>query len=293
MLSPLGGDKKLRNGPRIAVSPARGSVLSRLQQLAERYYVAIVFAIFGVANADPWPFVLGFIAFGAAFDIWFAKVRAAAESDHLVGGQLANALPRRSGLIPFFLGYIVIGFLIHVVAIVLQANHPALLATLGPAVYDLASPFIALLRNHYQDLVAHGLLERANMVALIYAGLFLLFYSGLAFGLGKVTYTKVRNAPRGRAVSKGLDGGALRGAFLLLFLVLVIIYFTTWVNIDYSDRPHAHYRRRHFVDMNLNLAEYDAFFLALAVMQDLLVFALPFILWLARLMPRSALPRSD
>ena len=268
-------------------------MLSRLQQLGERYFVAMVFAVFGVANADPWPFVLGFIAFGAAFDIWFAKAGAAASDDRPMGGQMANASPRRSRLIPFFVIYIAVAFFIHVLATVLRTNHPALLAMLGPAVYDLASPFIALLRSHYPDLVAHGLSQRANMVALIYAGLFLLFYSVLAFGLGKVAYTKARNAPHGKAESKRQNRDALKGAFLLLLLVLGIVYLMTWANIDYSDRPHPHYRRRHYLDMNLNLAEYDSFFLMLTFMQGLLVFALPFLLWLARLMPRSALPPSD
>jgi hypothetical protein len=266
-------------------------VLSRLQQLAERYFVAIVFAVFGVANAQPWPFVLGFIAFGAAFDIWFAKSEAA-PSHRPRSGETADASPRRSRLIPFLLGYIAVAFFIHFGAATLGANHPALLATLGPAVYDLASPFIALLRNHYQDLVAHGLLERANMVALIYAGLFLLFYSGMAFGLGKVAYTKAR-APRGGADSRQHNRGLLKGALFLLLLVVAGTYLMTWASIDYSDRPHAHYRRRHILDLNLNLAEYDSFFLMLAFMQGVLIFALPFLLWLARLMPRSALPPRD
>jgi hypothetical protein len=131
------------------------------------------------------------------------------------------------------------------------------------------------------------------MIALIYAGLFLLFYSGLGFALGKVAYSNARSLPRGGAEAERANHGALKGAFLILVIVLGVIHFMTWANIDYSDRPHAHYRRRHLLDLNLNLADYDSFFLALAFMQCVLVFALPFLLYLARLMPRAALPPRD
>jgi hypothetical protein len=265
-------------------------VLSPLQQFAERHFVAVVFAVFGAMNADPWPFILGYIAFGVAIDIWFARAAAPIQADRPRGGHAIGSRLRQIGFRTFFLGYMAAAGLILLTTITLATNHSGLLAAIGPAVYDLASPFIALLRNHYQDLLAHGFSERANVVAINYAALFLLFYAGLGFWLARFGYTRAASAPNDMGRQRQRSSGALWGALLLLFLTLAIIHFMTWADIDYGDH-HVRYRRRYFT-LNLNVAKYDYFFWSLAFMQGVFTLTFPLLLLFARLAPRSALPQS-
>jgi hypothetical protein len=247
--------------------------------------VAVVFAVIGAANADPWPFVLGFIGFGAAVDIWFARAGMAARPGE---GQSVDQPRRRGRATSLLIGYLAALGALYIIVTILAINHPTTLAAVGPIAYSIASPFVALLRNHYQDLVEHGLTDRANAIAVNYAGQFLMFYSVLGLLLGKVGHTKASRTARA-AVKPGAPNSSLSWgqSLLLVFVLVALFHFMTWADIDYHDH---YYRRRH---INMNLAESDSFILYLAFSQVTFLVLLPLLLAVARLLPRAALPPPD
>ena len=233
-------------------------MLSRLGHIADRYFITLVYAILGWANAESWPYLLVFVAFGAAIDVWLVKPNAMFPGELLTAAEITTAKAKWNRTIPIVIGVPLIGISILVAMRTLGTHAPEDVTTIGPAIYGLASPYIALLRHHYQDLLAHDLLDRAQLVAVNYTGLFLLFYVGLGLWLATLRNIGAFDYMR-------ISGYSLKQKIAVAFLLViapvmfvVTLYLTTSIDIDYHDE---NFRGRH---INTNVAKYDSFFWDLA-----------------------------
>lgn len=237
-------------------------MLARVGGFIHRYAITGLYTCLGLLNAQSWPYLLVFIAFGAAIDIWLVKPSVPQPPkafELLTEEELRREHAKCYKLLPLFFGFQLLGIVFLFTIGAISRESPAALVTIGPNIYELTAPFTSLLRNHYQDLVAHDLAERAAVVAVTYAGTFGIFYIGLGVWLAAIRNMALGWHPRARGYSKWQK---LNLAFMLLLfptLVLFLIYLTTWADIDYVDET---FGRRH---INLNIAKYDDFFWHLAV----------------------------
>jgi hypothetical protein len=258
-------------------------VAARLGKIIDRYAITLLFTFLGLLNAQSWPFLLPFVAFGAAIDIWLVRP-SSAEAVELKPAQLTTDEERRrvndrfKKLYPLAIGCSILGVAFLLITTILE-KKPQLLGAIAPTIYSLASPFIALLRNHYQDLLAHGFPDRAHLVAVNYAGLYLLFYVGLGLWLAKI---RSAGLPKHLALeySKRPKLGYILCLVLLVFLLLGALHFIDWVDINYNDER---FGRRH---QNTNIARYDSLFWGLAFFQGAFGFFLPALYSLIRSTPR-------
>jgi len=253
-------------------------VLSRLGHIADRYFITLTFILLGWINAQSWPYLLVFIALGLAIDIRFVQPGTIIPFELLTADEIAIAKARWKKLIPLVIGLPSACVILLVTLHTLEAESPELLHSIGPTVYVVASPWIALLRHHYQDLMSHSLLDRANVVAVTYAGLFLLFYPALGFWMAKVRSIGAFDHPR-TVVSTKQKLMAIPLLIMFPFLMWFAIHIITGVDIDYFDES---FRRRH---INTNVAKYDSFFWDMAFMQAALSIMFP----LAHMILRSTL----
>jgi hypothetical protein len=248
-------------------------VAALLAGIVDRYVITLLFTFLGYLNAQAWPFLLPFVAFGAAIDIWFVQPRAT-EAYELKPYQLLTDDEKRlvdaryKKLLPLAIGCPALGMAFLLTTTVLEHKSPQVLGAIGPTIYDLTSPFIALLRNHHQDLLARGFPDRAHLVAVNYGGLYLLFYIGLGFWLGKIRNAGVLNDLH-LDHSKRPKLAYIFCFVLFIVLLLFALHIIVWVNIDYNDVRFG--RRR----LNLNVAKYDQFFWGLALLQGLFGLSLP------------------
>jgi hypothetical protein len=240
-----------------------------LGRIADRYFITLVFAILGLVNAESWPYLIPFVAFGVVLDVQVVRPRAIVPYEMLSAEEVGAIKARWMRLIPLALGLPLacVAFLLTTNA--LETKAPDLLRSIGPMAYSLASPFIALLRNHYLDLLEHARPDRANVVAVTYAGLFLLFYCGLGFWLAKLRNTGTFDHPR-TATSSTKQKIAF-GFCLILFPVVLLfaLHVVSTIDIDYLDER---FGRRH---INTNVAKYDSFFWRLAFMQGMFGILVP------------------
>lgn len=231
-------------------------MFARLGGLVRRYAITGLYACLGVLNAQSWPYLLVFVAFGAAVDIWLVKPGVAQPPkafELLTDEERRREHAKWYRLFPYIIGLPLLGMAVLLAIRVIAQRNPDFLVAMGPALYELTSPFINLLRVHYQDLLAHGLPDRAGIVAANYAWMFLLFYLGLGPWLAAIKNLALGNHPRRHQALKGRLSIWLTSPILVLVL-LFIVWMTTWASIDYTDE---NFRRRH---INLNVAKYDLFF---------------------------------
>lgn len=237
-------------------------MLARAVGFVDRFAITGLYAGLGLLNAQSWPYLLVFISFGAAVDIWLVepfRSQPPKAFELLTPEELQREHAKWHSLLPYVIGLPLLGISLLLALRLLAQRNPDLLVAIGPAVYGLTSPFISLSRLHYQDLIAHGLPERAAVVAVNYAGMFCLFYLALGpwlaamrnMGLGSHPW---RNPPRDlkTRVSLWIAPPAL------ILGVLFILWVTTWMSIDFADED---FGRRH---INRNVAKYDSFFWELA-----------------------------
>lgn len=258
----------------------RGSVLSRLGHIADRYFITLVFTVLGWANAESWPCLLAFVASGAAVDIWLVRPRPIIPYEMLSDEERRAARARWNRLLPIVIGCHVVALTILIVTAALMRKSPETIEWIGPVLYRWTSPFIALLRNHYTDLTSHGLPYRANLIAFVYGQLFPFFYSALAIWLARFRNIGALDHPRTR-YDKPWRLRLLHIAMLMLIpvLLLFLLYVTSWVDIDYEDHE---IRRRH---INTNLADYNSFFFELAFLLGGFGIMIPLLHLLMRAMP--------
>jgi hypothetical protein len=236
-------------------------VFSRLGRIADRYVITLTFAVLGCVNAQSWPYLAAFIAFGVLLDVRIVRPRAIVPYEMLSAEEIRAAKARWKGLIPLAVGLPLACLTFLLTTNALEAKAPELLQSMGPTAYSLASPFIGLLRNHYQDLLAHALPDRANVVAVTYTGLFLLFYCSLGFWLAKLR--NIGAFDNLRTKTSSVKQKMAIGFCLVLFPILLVfsVYVLSGIDIDYLDES---FGRRH---INTNVAKYDSFFWHLAFMQ--------------------------
>lgn len=233
-------------------------MLARVGGFIHRYAITGVYTCLGLLNAQSWPYLLVFIAFGAAIDIWLVKPSVPQRPkafELLTEEELRREHAKWYKLLPYIIGLPLLGLALLLTLRAIAQRNPDFLVGIGPMFYEFTSPFINLLRVHYQDLLAHGLPERAAVVAANYSGMFVLFYLGLGPWLAAIKNMRLGKHPR-RDPPQGLK---VRLALLVMPPVMVLliwftIYVTTWMGIDYMDEE---FRRRH---INQNVAKYDAFF---------------------------------
>jgi hypothetical protein len=259
-------------------------VLAWLGQIADRYVITLLFTFLGYLNAQSWPFLLPFVAFGAAIDIWLVQPSPAVGYELkpyqlLTDEEKRLVSARYKKLLPLAIGCPALGMVFLLTTTVLEHKTPQVLAAIAPTIYDLTSPFIALLRNHYQDLLARGFPDRANLVAVNYGGVFLLFYVGLGFWLAKIRNAGVPSDLH-LDYSKRTKLAYIFSFVLFIILLLFALYIIVWVNIDYNGEG---FGRRH---LNKNIAKYDSFFWYLAFLQGSFGFFLPLLYGVVRITPR-------
>lgn len=235
-------------------------MFSRLGQIADRYFITLVFIGLGWANAESWPYFLPFVVFGAAVDIWFVKPRPIIPYEMLSGEERHSARAKWTKLLVVAIGCPAAALVIWFVTAGLMRKSPETIEWTGPVLYEWASPYIALLRSHHTDLISNGLPHRANFVAFFYAQLFSLFYAALALWLVQIRSIGALDHPRTQD-DKPRRRKLLHIAMLLLvpLLLLYLVHCTTWIDIDYNDHE---FRRRH---INTNVADYNSFFFHLAI----------------------------
>lgn len=244
-------------------------MFSRLGHIADRYFITLVFAVLGWVNAESWPHLLVFVVFGVVLDVKLVRPQAIIPYEMLTDEQQKAVKARWKDLIPLAVGLPLACATFLVTTNVLEAKAPDLLRPIGPMVYSFASPYIALLRNHYQDLLAHSLPDRANVVAVTYAGLFVLFYCGLGFWLVKFRNIGVIDNPRTKIYSIK-EKIAISSCLIVVPVVLLFgLHVVSGIDIDYLDE---NFRRRH---INTNVAKYDSFFWDLAFIQGMFGILLP------------------
>ena len=253
-------------------------MLSRLGHIADRCFITLVFTLLGWVNAESWPFLLAFIAFGAAIDLWLVRPRPIVPYEALSDQERQAARARWNKLLPIVIGCHIVALIIFVVTAGLMRKSPETIEWVGPVLYRWTSPFIALLRNHYTDLTSHSLPYRASLVAFVYAQLFPCFYAALAIWLAQLRNIGAFDHPRTQYDKRWKKKLALSGLFLLILLTLpFVLYYTTGKYIDYDDHE---WRGRH---ININLAEYNYFFFDLAFLLGCLGVFIPLLHLLMRL----------
>jgi hypothetical protein len=256
-------------------------VLARLCRLADRYFITLVFTVLGWANAESWPYLLAFVAFGAVLDIYLVKPRPIIPQEMLSSEEKSAARARWIWLLPVVIGCHIAALIILIVTAGLMRESPETIEDIGPILYQWGSPFSALLRNHHTDLTSHGLPDRANLVALVYSQLFLLFYGALGIWLVQVRNIGALDHPRSQH-EKPRRHKLLWIAMIALILPAVLLfalYHATWVDIDYGDHK---LRRRH---INTNLADYNVFFFNLAFLLGALGMFIPVLHLAIRMTP--------
>ena len=257
-------------------------MLDTLVRTIDRYIVTIVYALSGLLNAPSPIHLAGFVAVGLTIDALAPKFLSSAAADR-DSPYYDPEIALKDGwrwLYCLAAVYLVLDYGIILAATMLS---PASTDLVGPYAFAVASPLSMLLRNHYEVLLGDGYVARANHVAIVYAGQFIVSYAALAmaFCIGR---------------SRFADGAALRKkrgfdprkskpwwytlVLLALFAVLLVfpIYFVTYLQVDYSDENLG---RRH---LNLNLRDHSKFFFDLAMFLSGICLLVPFSYHLLRFM---------
>ena len=128
-----------------------------------------MFSSFGLVNANSWQVFAVFVLFGGALD--FLKTRIARRYPLSPAPGLWFALTQ--------IGFVGIAILAFVGVRQILHAPPDLAGPLSAAAYEIASPWVRLLRTHYGELTASGYHARAGEIALYYPIIFALFYVSL------------------------------------------------------------------------------------------------------------------
>ena len=257
-------------------------MLDRLIHTIDRYAVTIVYALSGLLNAPSSIHLAGFVAVGLTIDLLAPKfLSSVAASKDSPSYDPERAYKDGWRWIYCLAGvYLVLDYGI-IVAV--AALSPASTDLVGPYAFAIASPLSLLLRNHYAVLLGDGYVARANHVAIVYAGQFVVFYAALA-----MAFCICRCRFADGAALRRKQGFDLRKSkpwwytLVLLAMLAVVIgfatYFTTYLQIDYSDENLG---RRH---LNLNLRDHSKFFFDLAMFLSGICLLVPFSYHLLRFM---------
>ena len=257
-------------------------MLDRLVLTIDRYTVTVVYALSGLLNAPSSIHLAGFVAVGLAIDLLAPRFLSSAAADK----DNPHYDPERAlkngwrWLYCLAAVYLVLDYGIILVATMLS---PASTDLVGPYAFAIASPLSQLLRNHYTVLLNDGYAARANHVAIVYAGQFIVSYAALAmaFCIGRCRFAD------GAAIRtpKGFDPRKSKPWWYTLVLLAIVavvigfaIYVVTYLQINYSDDSLG---RRH---LNLNLRDHSKFFFDLAMFLSGICLTVPFSYHLLRFM---------
>jgi hypothetical protein len=238
--------------------------VEQLVRITDRYVVTIVYFFLGLLNAPSWPYLTGFVAVGLLIDALaprFLSPTTADKDSPDYNPELAHKAGWRR-LYCLAAAYLVLDYGVPLAATILSASSPELLDAMGPPAFTIASPFSPILRNHYGQLFKDEYIARANLVAVVYAGLFFVFYATLAMALSinrcsfpDGTILRAREGIKPRKAENWRSAGFV---LILSIFMVFIIHVVTFPQIDYSDE---NLRSRH---LNLNLRDHNKFFYDLA-----------------------------
>lgn len=245
-------------------------IWSAVGRAIEKFLTTLFFLLFGMLNAQSWAYLPVFGALGAIIDLAPLYLASGRDLSHRIstGGYQQGWRQLAYGAVTFA----VLGLAIIWTSTALSSSDSSLIDTMGRGAHSMAAPFIAILRDHYGDLAASGFVGRANLVALVYVALFLLFYITLAFVLFVTRY----RFPSGIIIYDAENSGPSQEKWKAIVVILILgtglliaVGFTTFMQIDYADDALG---RRH---INTNLSKYNSFFYDLLFFLGASAFLLP------------------
>jgi hypothetical protein len=137
-------------------------------------FLTIVFSSFGLVNASSWQVFVVFVLFGGALDFFKMRIGQRCPMSHAESN-------RDPGLwfILIQIGFSMVAILAFVVVRQILDAPPDVAGAIGTLAYELASPWVRLLRIQYIELTARGYDARAGEIALYFPIIFILFYLSL------------------------------------------------------------------------------------------------------------------